>query len=105
MPEPARLVVRRNSARDVKMREVHVYVDGELRGKLLYDGTDEWDIEPGEHRLRFDNTWKSTEKLVDFEPGQTRAYQVGNVPGGCFVLGLVLAGAAPTNVFVEEVDT
>lgn len=99
----ATLVVRRDSARDVKMRNVDVYIDGKMEGRIGYGETKSFDVQPGERHVKFDNTWAKKELHLAFIEGGRREFIVGNVPGGCFVAGLALAGAGPTQVFAEEV--
>lgn len=100
----ATLVVRRDSARDVKMRNVDVYIDGKMEGRLGFGESKSFEVEPGDRHVRFDNTWAKKELDLTFEDGDRREFVVGNVPGGCFVAGLALAGAGPTHVFAEEVS-
>jgi hypothetical protein len=99
----AKLVVHRDSPRDVKMRFIQIIVDGKISGQLSFGESTTIDIEPGERRIRFDNTWAKKDFTLDFTDGQTRTFVVGNVPGGCFLASLALAGASPTPVFAEEI--
>lgn len=104
MAQTATLVVRRDSARDVKMRNVDVYIDGKMEGRIGFGETKSFDVEPGERHVKFDNTWAKKELDLTFADGGRREFVVGNIPGGCFIAGLALAGAGPTDVFADEIE-
>lgn len=104
MAQTAKLVVRRDSERDVKMRNVDVYIDGKMEGRIGFGETKTFDVAPGERHVKFDNTWAKKELDLEFVAGARREFVVGNIPGGCFIAGLALAGAGPTDVFAEEIE-
>lgn len=66
----AQLTVTRNSARDFQDRQVYLYVDGELWGKVKYGRPLSRDIPPGRHKVRAFNTLFSDTIEIDARPGE-----------------------------------
>ena len=92
----------RTSSADVKQRQVIVKLDGEPFAVLLYGESVTRPIDPGDHELRFDNTW--VKKTVEFRvaEGEQVAYNVINKLGR-FTWWMVLAlGAGPMYLTIER---
>jgi hypothetical protein len=66
----AQLTVTRNSAGDFQDRQVYLYVDGELWGKVKYNRPLSRDIPPGRHKVRAFNTLFSDTIEIDARPGE-----------------------------------
>ena len=66
----AQLTVTRNAASDFQDRQVFLYVDGELWGKLKYGRPVSREIPPGRHQLRAFNTLFSHTIEIDAVPGE-----------------------------------
>jgi hypothetical protein len=66
----ATLTVARNSAGDFQDRQVFLYVDGELWGKVKYGRPMTREIPPGPHKVRAFNTLFSHTIDVNVVPGE-----------------------------------
>ena len=66
----AQLTVIRNTASDFQDRQVFLYVDGELWGKVKYGRPVSREIPPGHHRVRAFNTLFSHTIEIDAKPGE-----------------------------------
>lgn len=66
----AQLTVIRNGASDFQDRQVYLYVDGELWGKVRYGRPMTREIPPGRHHVRAFNTLFSHTIEIDAVPGE-----------------------------------
>ena len=66
----AHLTVTRNGASDFQDRQVYLYVDGELWGKVKYGRPVTREIPPGHHHVRAFNTLFSHTIEIDAFPGE-----------------------------------
>jgi hypothetical protein len=66
----AQLTVTRNSSGDFQDRQVYLYVDGELWGKVRYNRPVTREIPPGRHKVRAFNTMFSHTIEIDAVPGE-----------------------------------
>jgi len=66
----ATLTVTRNSSSDFQDRQVYLYVDGELWGKVRYGRPVPREIPPGPHKVRAFNTLFSHTIEIDAGPGE-----------------------------------
>ena len=66
----AQLTVTRNAASDFQDRQVYLYVDGELWGKVKYGKPVSREIPPGPHKVRAFNTLFSHTIDIDAVPGE-----------------------------------
>ena len=64
------LTVSRNSGSDFQDRQVYLYVDGELWGKVRYGRPVTREIPPGRHKVRAFNTLFSHTIEIDAVPGE-----------------------------------
>ena len=64
------LTVTRNTGSDFQDRQVYLYVDGELWGKVKYGRPVSREIPPGRHKVRAFNTLFSHTIEVDAVPGE-----------------------------------
>ncbi len=74
----AQLTVTRNGAGDFQDRQVYLYVDGELWGKVKYGRPMSRDIPPGRHKVRAFNTLFSDTVEIDAVPGEHVKLQCTN---------------------------
>jgi hypothetical protein len=87
----ATLTVTRNSASDFQDRQVFLYVDGELWGKVKYGRPVTREIPPGHHRVRAFNTLFSHTIEIDAKPGEhVRLNCTNGLPRGGFLMLLFL---------------
>jgi hypothetical protein len=96
------LAITRISPADVQQRQVIVKLDGEPFDVLLYDQSVTSEIEPGDHQLRFDNTW--VKKTIEFHiaDGEHITFNVIN-RAGRFTWWMVAAlGAGPMYLTIER---
>ena len=66
----AQLTVTRNSPSDFQDRQVYLYVDGELWGKVKYGRPLSREIPPGHHKVRAFNTMFSHTLEINAVPGE-----------------------------------
>jgi hypothetical protein len=66
----AQLTVTRNGAGDFQDRQVYLYLDGELWGKVKYGKPVSREIPPGHHKVRAFNTMFSHTLEIDAVPGE-----------------------------------
>ena len=99
----ARLLVTRDSDRDVRNRQIFVSLDGTNLGDLLYGGRILREIAPGSHRVRIHNTlfWKTLE--FEAAPGETVHFQTVNYAGRGFINFVLILGVAPLFLDVTRV--
>jgi hypothetical protein len=76
VPETA-IVLQRNSPHDFQDRQIYVYVDGGLIGKIRYGHLLNHPIEPGEHTVRVFNTLMSQTITIKAAPGEQVKLQCG----------------------------
>jgi hypothetical protein len=98
----ARVTVTRTSEKDVGHRQVYAAIDEQPPATLMFGESAAWEVTPGAHRLKANNTlqWKK----LDFtaEPGEHVEFVVINKAGG-FTLGfLSLLGVAPLYLTIER---
>jgi hypothetical protein len=74
----AQLTVTRNGAGDFQDRQVYLYVDGELWGKVKYGRPVSREIPPGRHQIRAFNTLFSDTVEIDAVPGEHVKLQCTN---------------------------
>jgi hypothetical protein len=98
----SQLSVTRTSPADVKQRQVILKLDGEPFAVLLFGESVTRPIEPGSHRLRFDNTW--TKKTVEFKvaEGEHVTYNVTNRAGRLTWWMVAALGAGPMYLTIER---
>ncbi len=97
-----RLSVVRNNPSDVQQRQVIVKLDGERFGVLLFGQSVTRAVEPGSHRLVFDNTWAKKKLEFRIAEGEHVTFSVIN-RAGRFTWWLVLTlGAGPMYLTVDR---
>jgi hypothetical protein len=101
-PSGARVTVARTLPSDIGQRQVYASLDGQPIATLLYGESVTRDVDPGEHRLRLNNTlvWKTLPFSLD--PGDHLEFRFANRPGRWTLGFLSLIGVAPLFLSVEE---
>ena len=98
----ARITIARTSGSDVGQRQVIVSVDGGPKKTLVFGESASFDIAPGDHALKANNTlvWKTVPFSV--APGEHVQFEVANCATR-FTLGfLSLIGVAPLYLRIEK---
>jgi hypothetical protein len=101
-PTPAELTIARTLDTDVRQRQVYVSLDGSPVATMVFGDIARREIDPGPHRLRFNNTlvWKTVH--FDAHPGERIEFVYANRPGR-WTLGLLsLLGVAPLFLTIER---
>jgi hypothetical protein len=98
----AQLTVTRNNARDFQDRQVYMYVDGELWGKVKYGKPLSREIPPGRHKVRAFNTLFSDTIEIDARPGEHVRLRCSNTLGKGGWIMMVLWQIAALRVRLER---
>jgi hypothetical protein len=102
---PSSVTVTRTSEDDFKSRQINISIDGAHAATLLWGDSVTKDLEPGPHRVRFNNTfvWKT----IDFtlRPGQQAFFEVINRPGFGTVPMMMVLGVGPLYLTVRRMDS
>jgi hypothetical protein len=102
---PSSVTVTRTSEADFKARQINVSIDGAHAATLLWGDSVTKDLEPGPHRLRFNNTfvWKTV--LFTLSPGQQVFFEVINRPGFGTVPMMMILGVGPLYLTIRRMDS
>ncbi|HLG94893.1 MAG TPA: hypothetical protein VKX49_01145 [Bryobacteraceae bacterium] len=100
--DETRLTISRTSPEDVKQRQIIVKLDGEWIADLLFGRSVTRSIQPGQHELRFDNTWKKKTESFEAAPGEHVKFQVVNRTGRLTWALVAALGAGPMYVTVDR---
>ena len=98
----ATLVVRRDADRDIKMRGLEVFVDGELVSDLHFGQEKQMTLPEGEHEVKVTNSLYSKKLTVDLRPNETVELQAGNIATGLGAMMMVTLGIGPYKVFLKR---
>ena len=98
----AQLTITRNAASDFQDRQVYLYVDGELWGKVKYGRPVSREIPPGRHRVRAFNTLFSDTIDIDACPGEHVRLTCTNALGRGGWLMMVIWQIAALRVRLER---
>jgi len=95
-------VLRRQSARDARQRQVYASLDGDYLGMLVFGDQMVREISPGRHVLKTNNTlvWKSR----DFEarPGEEITFSLVNYQPRGFMAMLAVFGVGILLLSIER---
>jgi len=98
----ARLTIERTSPADVKQRQIIVKLDGEELATLMHGESVTREIAPGEHRIKFDNTWVWKNVDIQLAEGEQAKFRVINRAGKLTWWMVGLLGAGPMYLTVER---
>ena len=102
MPTNARITIARTADADVRQRQVIVSVDYGPKATLVFGESVSFDVPPGEHKLKANNTlvWKSVPFMA--AAGEHVEFVIAN-RATRFMLGfLSLVGVAPLYLTIER---
>jgi hypothetical protein len=100
--DAVRVIVRRDSPADVQQRQVIVSIDDGPKKTLVFGESATFDVAPGDHVLKANNTlvWKKLPFAV--RPGEAIEFVIAN-RATRFTLGfLSLIGVAPLDMTIEQ---
>jgi hypothetical protein len=97
----AQLTITRNNASDFQDRQVYLYVDGELWGKVKYGKPLSREIPPGRHKVRAFNTLFSDTIEIEARPGEHVKVKCSNCLGKGGWLMMVVWQIAALRVKLE----
>ena len=92
----------RNNASDFQDRQVYLYVDGELWGKVKYNKPMSREIPPGRHQVRAFNTLFSDTIEIDARPGEHVRLKCSNSLGRGGWIMMVIWQIAALRVRLER---
>jgi hypothetical protein len=98
----AQLTVTRNHAADFQDRQVYLYVDGELWGKVKYNRPVTREIPPGRHTVRAFNTLFSHTIEIDAAAGEHVRLKCSNALGRGGWIMMVIWQIAALRVRLER---
>ncbi len=98
----AQLTVTRNAASDFQDRQVYLYVDGELWGKVKYNRPVTREIPPGRHTVRAFNTLFSHTIEIDATAGEHVRLKCSNSLGRGGWIMMVIWQIAALRVRLER---
>jgi hypothetical protein len=99
---PARVTIYRTHDDDVRQRQVIVHLDDRPRATLLFGESFTREIEPGAHKVRFDNTLVRKALTFAAASGEHVEIDVINHAGRMTLGFLSLMGVAPLFLRVER---
>jgi hypothetical protein len=100
----AKLSIRRDSPKDIKIRGLFILVDGREVANLTYGQSFEMVISPGEHTLKATNNLYSRSTTFIAEPDRTYAFRGANVMSKVWMVLIGWSGIAPYKVELERTD-
>ena len=100
--QPASLTIVRTSEEDFKNRQIYVTLDDRKLGVVMFGETVTTELDPGPHRLRFNNTfvWKTID--FDVKLGEQVRFEVINRPGKLTYPMLLLVGVGPLYLTIRR---
>jgi plastocyanin len=100
----ATVTIRRDHAKDARERQVYARVDDGTNHTLMYGDTVTFEVTPGPHRLKSNNTlfWKSVQ--FSAQPGEHVEFTLINACIWSGMEGLLAfwAGAVPLKLRIER---
>ena len=100
--QPASLTIVRTSNEDFKDRQIYLTLDDQKVGTLMFGETFTTELDPGPHRLKFNNTfvWKTID--FDVKLGEQVRFEVINRPGKLTYPMLLIVGVGPLYLTVRR---
>ncbi len=97
-------MLRRDSPKDIKMRNLAVILDDSPLVDIQYGQVREYPVEPGPHTLRITNTVYSRSAAFDMPPAGRTEFEVANVVSGLGGCMFVVLGMGPYKVALREIS-
>lgn len=101
---PGTLEIRRDSEKDIKIRDLQVLLDGKEVGHLVFGDSIRLTIEPGVHNIKVTNTLYSRSQKFEIEDGETITFQAGNKMPAAWAWFLMMVCVAPYGVILTRVE-
>lgn len=101
-PGKATITVTRRAAKDVRVRQIYISVDGRNIAELLFGDSVTTEVDAGPRRLRANNTlvWKTV--ACHLQPGEHARFTVVNRSGFGSYMMLSLLGSGPIYLSFER---
>jgi len=99
------VTIVRNSSDDTQTRQIVIYLDRERKGELMFGDSMTFELTPGAHTLRVDNTWNRQDLSFELRAGDHLQFQTKSTASkfSWFLLGFL--GAGPMHVFIEPLPS
>jgi len=97
-----RIVVRRNSEADLKIRPIFVTVGDLPERTLLFGHETEFELPAGSYVLRATNRLFSKKVSLQLGPGETATFTVANVAAGCLFVFTFMSGAVACKLVLKR---
>jgi hypothetical protein len=98
----ARLVIARDSPKDIKIRGLFVFVDGKEVANIAYGDKFEMSLAPGQHTLKVTNKLYAKNEDLDLKEGEVAEYTAANVLSGLWAVIIGWSGMAPYKVVLKR---
>lgn len=99
--EPAQITVTRRLPSDIGIREVHIYLDGQMIASLKHKQAITREVLPGHHSLRAHNTLVGKTLEFDLRPGEHLRFTTSN-RSGCATSLIFILGAGPIYISFDR---
>lgn len=87
----AKLIIKRTSEWNNRMRDIGIYLDGEKIGVIGNGEIKEFEIEPGEHTLKSKIDWCGSETLkMNLTDNETKKIELSGFKLGKFMMPIAL---------------
>ncbi|MFN8139341.1 MAG: hypothetical protein U0R49_06040 [Fimbriimonadales bacterium] len=96
------LRISRNLPTDIKLRDIHIYLDQEHIGDLFFGKSLTREISVGSHELLFDNTLLKKKVAIELQENQVCSIEAGNVSAGCMSVFITVLGVGPYGLYVSK---
>ncbi|NTU83150.1 MAG: hypothetical protein HGA45_27895 [Chloroflexales bacterium] len=100
---PAKVTVSRTLASDLGIRDVLIYLDGQMIATLKNKQSVTREVAPGHHTLRAHNTLVGKTIEFDVQPGEQIRFTTSN-RSGCATSLIFILGAGPIYISFERED-
>lgn len=98
---PAHITVARTLGNDIGIRDVLIYLDGQMIATLKHKQVVTREVAPGHHTLRAHNTWAGKTVEFDLRAGEHLRFITAN-RSGCATSLIFLIGAGPIYLSLER---
>lgn len=99
--EPARITVARTLPSDIGIRDVYIYLDGQMIATLKHKQSVTREVPPGQHTLRAHNTLVGKTIAFDLRPGDHLRFTTSN-RAGCATSLIFILGAGPIYISFDR---
>lgn len=101
----AKLIIKRTSEWNNRMRDIGIYLDGEKIGVIGNGETKEFEIVPGEHKLKTKIDWCSSETLnIELYENESQKIKLSGFKLGKWLMPVALIISIVYFAFDEQLD-